>query len=122
MLATLAVPASAVAIHERTGLKVAIKILNRAKIRKLDMVDKVTREIANLKSLSHPHIIRLYEVIHTPSDIFVVLEYVSGGELFDAIVQRGRLPEAEARAVFQQIISGVEFCHYHGIVHRCVRG
>lgn len=71
---------AAVAIHERTGLKVAIKILNRAKIRKLDMVDKVTREIANLKSLSHPHIIRLYEVIHTPSDIFVVLEYVSGGE------------------------------------------
>ena len=79
------------AIHERTGLKVAIKILNRSKIKKLDMLEKVRREIANLKSFSHPHIIRLYEVIHTPSDVFVVMEYVSGGELFDYIVQKGRV-------------------------------
>ena len=84
----------AVGIHERTGLKVAIKILNRAKIAKLDMLEKVRREIANLKAFSHPHIIRLYEVIHTPSDIFVVMEYVSGGELFDYIVQKGRVRNA----------------------------
>jgi 5'-AMP-activated protein kinase catalytic alpha subunit len=79
------------AVHERTGLKVAIKVLNRAKIKKLDMQEKVRREISNLQSLSHPHIIRLYEVIYTPSDIFVVMEYVSGGELFDYIVQKGRV-------------------------------
>lgn len=81
----------AVATHERTGYKVAIKILNRNKIKKLDMSEKVRREIANLKRFSHPHIIRLYEVIHTPSDIFVVMEYVAGGELFDYIVQKGRV-------------------------------
>lgn len=92
----------AVAIHERTGLKVAIKILNRSKIKKLDMLEKVRREIANLKSFAHPHIIRLYEVIHTPSDIFVVMEYVSGGELFDYIVQKGRVSCSEA------VLSGVE--------------
>ena len=67
------------AVHEKTGYKVAIKILNRSKIKRLDMAEKVRREIANLKSLSHPHIIRLYEVIHTPTDIFMVLEYVSAG-------------------------------------------
>lgn len=84
-------PAPAVAVHEKTGYKVAIKILNRTKIKRLDMAEKVRREIANLKALSHPHIIRLYEVIHTPTDIFMVLEYVSAGELFDYIVQKGRV-------------------------------
>ena len=106
------------AVHERTGYKVAIKILNRNKIKKLDMAEKVRREIANLKRFAHPHIIRLYEVLHTPSDIFVVMEYVSGGELFDYIVHKGRLSESEARHFFQQIVAGVEYCHYHHVVHR----
>jgi len=50
----------------------------------------------------HPHIIRLYEVIETPSDIYVVMEYVKSGELFDYIVEKGRLQEDEARNFFQQ--------------------
>ena len=89
-----------------------------SKIKKLDMAEKVRREIANLKRFSHPHIIRLYEVIHTPTDIFVVMEYVSGGELFDYIVHKGRLSETEARHFFQQIIAGIEYCHFHRVVHR----
>ncbi len=59
-----------------------------------------------------------YEVIDTPTDIFVVMEYVAGGELFDYIVSKGRLTEMEARRIFQQILSGIEYCHYHGVVHR----
>lgn len=51
----------------------------------------------------HPHIIRLYEVIETPSDIYVVMEYVKSGELFDYIVEKGRLQEDEARKFFQQV-------------------
>lgn len=51
----------------------------------------------------HPHIIRLYEVIETPSDIYVVMEYVKSGELFDYIVEKGRLQEDEARNFFQQV-------------------
>lgn len=51
----------------------------------------------------HPHIIRLYEVIETPTDIFVVMEYVKSGELFDYIVEKGRLQEDEARNFFQQV-------------------
>ena len=62
--------------------------------------------------------LRRYEVIDTPSDIFVVMEFVSGGELFDYIVSRGRLAPDEARHFFHQIISGIEYCHYHKIVHR----
>lgn len=77
--------------HVITGQKVAIKILNRNRIRSLDMSEKVRREIAILQKCTHPHIIRLFEVIDTPSDIFVVMEYVSGGELFDYIVRKGRV-------------------------------
>ena len=76
------------------------------------------REINILQRCTHPHIIRLYEVIDTPTDIFVVMEYVSNGELFDYIVSKGRLLPDEARHFFHQIISGVEYCHFHQIVHR----
>lgn len=104
--------------HQLTGHTVAIKILNRNKIKSLDVVGKIRREIQNLKLFRHPHIIKLYQVINTPSDIFMVMEYVSGGELFDHIVKNGRLNENEARKFFQQIISGVAYCHRHMIVHR----
>ncbi|KAI8473376.1 MAG: kinase-like domain-containing protein [Monoraphidium minutum] len=107
-----------VAEHILTGHKVAIKILNRRKIQAMDMEEKVRREIKILRLFMHPHIIRLYEVIETPTDIYVVMEYVKGGELFDHIVEKGRLPEDEARHFFQQIISGVEYCHRNMVVHR----
>ncbi|XP_012873969.1 PREDICTED: 5'-AMP-activated protein kinase catalytic subunit alpha-1 [Dipodomys ordii] len=119
--------------HELTGHKVAVKILNRQKIRSLDVVGKIRREIQNLKLFRHPHIIKLYQVISTPSDIFMVMEYVSGGELFDYICKNGRksdvpgivrtgsmkeLDEKESRRLFQQILSGVDYCHRHMVVHR----
>ncbi|KAI3849556.1 hypothetical protein MKW92_011352 [Papaver armeniacum] len=90
-----------IAEHALTGHKVAIKILNRRKIRSLEMVEKVRREIKILRLFMHPYIIRLYEVVETPSDIYVVMEYVKSGELFDYI-----------------IISGVEYCHRNMVVHR----
>lgn len=107
-----------VAEHVLTGHKVAIKILNRKKIQSMDMEEKVRREIKILRLFMHPHIIRLYEVIETPVDIYVVMEYVKTGELFDYIVEKGRLMEDEARHFFQQIVSGVEYCHRNMVVHR----
>lgn len=104
--------------HVPTGKKVAVKILNRQKIRDQQMEEKLKREIKILKMCHHPHIIRLYEVIETATDVYVVTEYSSGGELFDYIVESGRLSEGEARRFFQQIISGVEYCHKHMIAHR----
>jgi 5'-AMP-activated protein kinase catalytic alpha subunit len=106
------------ATHAVTGHKVAVKILNKAKIKQLGMEEKVQREINILHLCTHPHIIRLYEVVDTPTDIFLVNEYVSGGELFDYIVSKGRLSADEARNFFHQIISGVEYCHFQKIVHR----
>ncbi|XP_016122514.1 5'-AMP-activated protein kinase catalytic subunit alpha-2 isoform X1 [Sinocyclocheilus grahami] len=104
--------------HQLTGHKVAVKILNRQRIRSLDVVGKIKREIQNLKLFRHPHIIKLYQVISTPTDFFMVMEYVSGGELFDYICKHGRVEDTEARRLFQQIISAVDYCHRHMVVHR----
>ncbi|PSS07943.1 SNF1-related protein kinase catalytic subunit alpha like [Actinidia chinensis var. chinensis] len=107
-----------IAEHLLTGYKVAIKILNRRKMKSPEMEEKVRREIKICRLFVHPHIIRLYEVIETTADIFVVMEYVKSGELFDYIVEKGRLQEDEVRNFFQQIISGVEYCHRNMVVHR----
>ena len=103
--------------HQVTGHKVAMKIMSRKKILNLELAGRVKREIQYLKVLRHPHIIKLYEVLTTPTDIIMVMEY-SKDELFNYIVENGRLPESDARRFFQQIIAAVEFCHRHNIVHR----
>ncbi|CAG8543697.1 13389_t:CDS:10 [Ambispora leptoticha] len=105
------------AVHSVTGHKVAMKFINRKKIANLDMVGRVKREIQYLKLLRHPHIIKLYEVIATPTDIIMVMEY-AGGELFNLIVEKGKMSEDDARRFFQQIICAVEYCHRHKIAHR----
>jgi 5'-AMP-activated protein kinase catalytic alpha subunit len=104
--------------HMLADTHVAIKMLNRARIRELGIIEKVRREIKILRILNHPHIIRLYDVIETPSDVFLVMEFVPGGELFDYIVHSGRLPEDEARRFCQQILCGLECCHQNNIIHR----
>ncbi|KAK0553381.1 Protein kinase [Tilletia horrida] len=94
-----------------------MKFISKRKISAMDMGGRVKREIQYLKLLRHPHIIKLYEVISTPTDIIMVIEY-AGGELFEYIVERGRMSEDEARRFFQQIICAMEYCHRHKIVHR----
>lgn len=81
------------------------------------MVERVKREIRYLRQFRHPHIIKLYEIITTPTDILLVMEY-AGNELFNYIVDRGRMAEDEAKQFFQQIICGLEYCHQKGVVHR----
>ncbi|KAM7217802.1 Protein kinase-like domain containing protein [Rhypophila decipiens] len=105
------------AVHRSTGQQVALKIIARKKLISRDMQGRVEREIEYLQLLRHPHIIKLYTVIKTPSEIIMVLEY-AGGELFDYIVQHGKMKEDEARRFFQQMLCAVEYCHRHKIVHR----
>ena len=62
-----------------------MKILSKRKIKSLSLFEKIKREIKTLKMFNHPHIIKLYEFIDTPQNIYVILEYASGGELFDAL-------------------------------------
>ncbi|KAF9893935.1 Protein kinase [Aspergillus nanangensis] len=105
------------AIHQPSGRQVALKIISRRKLLSRDMVGRVEREIQYLQLLRHPHIIKLYTVIATKTDIVMVLEYAER-ELFDYLVKRGRCNDTEARKFFQQIICAVEYCHRHKIVHR----
>lgn len=105
------------ATHKVSGQKVALKIISRGKLITRDMAGRIEREIQYLQLLRHPHIIKLFTVITTPKEIVMVLEY-AGGELFDYIVNHGRLHEDKARKFFQQIVCAIEYCHRHKIVHR----
>ncbi|KAF3444454.1 hypothetical protein FNV43_RR14146 [Rhamnella rubrinervis] len=86
-----------------------------------ELIDEnVAREIINHRSLRHPNIIRFKEllVVLTPTHLAIVMEYAAGGELFERICSAGRFSEDEARYFFQQLISGVSYCHSMQICHR----
>jgi len=104
--------------HELTGKQVAVKIFNLQNIQHLKVTAKMKSEIENLKTLRHPNIIQLFQIITSLTELYMITEYASGGELYNYIVTRGKLQEKEARQFFQQIISGVEYCHQKMIVHR----
>lgn len=102
----------------QTGDPVAIKILDKEKVLKHKMAEQIRREIATMKRIKHPNVIRLYEVMGSKTKIYIVMEYVTGGELFDRIVHHGRMMEDEARKYFQQLINAVDYCHSRGVYHR----
>ncbi|XP_037875227.1 serine/threonine-protein kinase BRSK2 [Bombyx mori] len=104
-------------VHCVTGKKVAIKIINREKLSE-SVLTKVEREIAIMKLIEHPHVLGLSDVYENKKYLYLVLEHVSGGELFDYLVKKGRLTPKEARRFFRQIISALDFCHSHSICHR----
>ncbi|XP_071120263.1 serine/threonine-protein kinase BRSK2-like isoform X3 [Mytilus edulis] len=104
-------------VHCVSGKRVAIKIVNREKLSE-SVLMKVEREIAIMKLIEHPHVLGLFDVYENKKYLYLVLEHVSGGELFDYLVKKGRLTPKEARRFFRQIISALDFCHSHNICHR----
>ncbi|BGP19993.1 hypothetical protein JCM10213_006770 [Rhodosporidiobolus nylandii] len=103
---------------ERWGEDVAIKLIKRGNVDTAQRGEKVRREIEVLKMVRHPNIVRLYDVIETEKYIGIVLEYASGGELFDHILAHRYLKERDASRLFAQLISGVSYLHSKGVVHR----
>ncbi|KAK3031286.1 hypothetical protein RJ639_035586 [Escallonia herrerae] len=146
--------------NTETGESVAMKVLDRTTIIKHKMVDQIKREISIMKLVRHPNVVRLHEawtqsleykllfskVLASRTKIYIILEFITGGELFDKIVSfsaryisclffcfffhylvrsyiyiqvhHGRLSEAESRRYFQQLIDGVGYCHSKGVYHR----
>ncbi|TYK13582.1 serine/threonine-protein kinase SRK2E-like [Cucumis melo var. makuwa] len=99
---------------KHTDELVAVKYIERG-----DKIDEnVQREIINHRSLRHPNIVKFKEVVLTPTHLAIVMEYASGGELFERICNAGRFSEDEARFFFQQLISGVSYCHAMEVCHR----
>ncbi|EAR87771.2 Serine/Threonine kinase domain protein (macronuclear) [Tetrahymena thermophila SB210] len=105
-------------IHKITNEKVAVKVLDKDKL--IDSADKkrLQREISILRKIRHPNIIQLYEIIETPRQLYLFMEYAPNGELFDYIVKRTRLSERQASKFLQQIINGIEYMSKIGVVHR----
>ncbi|XP_061352323.1 CBL-interacting protein kinase 32-like isoform X3 [Gastrolobium bilobum] len=104
--------------NSETGESVALKILDKEKVLKHKMAEQIKREVATMKLIKHPNVVRLYEVMGSKTKIYIVLEFVTGGELFDKIVNHGRMSEDEARRYFQQLINAVDYCHSRGVYHR----
>ncbi|RZB55128.1 CBL-interacting serine/threonine-protein kinase 1 isoform C [Glycine soja] len=101
-----------------SGQAFAVKIIDKNTIVDINITNQIIREIATLKLLRHPNVVRLYEVLASKTKIYMVLEYVNGGELFDIIASKGKHIEGEGRKLFQQLIDGVSYCHTKGVFHR----
>lgn len=89
----------------------AVKVIEKSQVKSPKQIARLQREIRFLKLLNHPHIIRLYDVIETTENIFIVMEYATGGELFDYIVANKRVKENEARSFFRMVIKAIDYCH-----------
>ncbi|PZC82868.1 hypothetical protein B5X24_HaOG209311 [Helicoverpa armigera] len=103
--------------HVPTGKEVAIKIIDKTQLNP-GSLQKLFREVRIMKMLDHPNIVKLFQVIETEKTLYLVMEYASGGEVFDYLVLHGRMKEKEARAKFRQIVSAVQYCHQKRIIHR----
>ncbi|KNA11833.1 hypothetical protein SOVF_131470 [Spinacia oleracea] len=106
------------AINTDTGESVAVKILAKTSILKHRMVEQIRREISIMKIVRHPFIVRLHEVLASRTKIYIILEFVPGGELFDKIVHKGKLSEMESRKYLQQLVDAISHCHKKGVYHR----
>ncbi|KAK4419837.1 CBL-interacting serine/threonine-protein kinase [Sesamum alatum] len=101
-----------------TGQSVAVKVIQKSRLNNdANLMANIEREISIMSRLRHPNIVKLYEVLATRTKIYIVLEFVKGGELF-AKVAKARLGEGQSRKYFQQLISAVSYCHARGIYHR----
>ncbi|ESL10592.1 serine/threonine protein kinase [Trypanosoma rangeli SC58] len=101
-----------------TGKEWAIKIMDKEQLARERMEEQLKREISVMKMLHQPNIIELREVMQTTNHIYLVLELVAGGELFDKIAEAKRFDEPTARRYFHQLIAGIHYCHSQGIAHR----
>ena len=98
--------------------KCAIKIVDKRLLENVNDIQRLRKEIKILKKIRHKNIIQLYDIMESKTNLYFVMEYCKGGELFDFIVKKKRLTEEEACTFFHQIINGIEYLHNQGIIHR----
>ena len=111
----------ALGIHLPTNHKVAIKILQKNKIQDKTDIERINREINILKMIEHPHLAKLYEIISTKNNIYLVMSFIPGGDLFDYIFENTKLSEDVAKNLFCQIISCLEYLNRLNICHRDIK-
>eukprot|EP00301_Raphidiophrys_heterophryoidea_P018003 c2986_g1_i1.p1 GENE.c2986_g1_i1~~c2986_g1_i1.p1 ORF type:complete len:212 (+),score=39.08 c2986_g1_i1:120-755(+) len=104
-----------VATNKKSGEKVAIKILQKQSQRLEDILNEIDI-LARVDD--HPNVVQLREIFEKKGRIFVVMEYVAGGDLFDRVTKRKCFPERDARSVMTVLVYTIRHMHEHGIVHR----
>jgi 5'-AMP-activated protein kinase catalytic alpha subunit len=110
------------ALHEATGEMVAVKIIEKSRLKDPKDRDRVDRECRVLRNLSnHVAIVRVLQCVETPDILYLVMENCGGGSLLDHIRNSRRLPEDEACLILQQMLHALQFCHARDIVHRDVK-
>lgn len=103
--------------HLPTNSEVAIKIIDKTQLN-TNSLEKLFREVSIMKLLNHPNIVKLFEVIETEKTLYLVMEYINNGEVFEYLVKNGRMKENVARQKFRQIVSAVQYLHSKNIIHR----
>jgi calcium/calmodulin-dependent protein kinase I len=109
------------AVHLKEKVDYAIKVVENGDLTDEENLEALETEIKILRELNHPHIVQLKEVVATADNTYIVMELLSGGELFNRIVEKGSYPEEEAAELFAQILLSVEYLHSKNIVHRDVK-
>ena len=106
------------ATHSLTGEKVAIKVLEKTRISKIEDKERINREMAIMKKLHHYNIVKLYQIVENKLTIYLIQEHVQGKEFMEYLTKKGKLVESEACKFYHQIISGLDYLHRCGIAHR----
>ena len=104
------------AVHKKTGAKVAVKVIDKTGLK--DLEENLQNEIDILKSIDHPNIVALKEIFDSKSKLYLVMELVSGGELFDRIVEKGSYSEKDESKLVRKVVDAINYLHGKGIVHR----
>lgn len=109
------------ATHKKEGARYAVKVVENDSLGDEENLEALETEIKILRQLSHPHVVNLKEVVTTKDNTYIVMELLSGGELFNRIVDKGCFTEAEAADLFAQILLSIDYLHSRDIVHRDVK-
>ena len=104
-------------VHKETGERVAIKVFDKSSLDEDDEI-ALQSEVDILSQLDHPNAVKLIEIFDEDSHIYLVLELLAGGELFDRIVEKESYSEKEASDTIRPIVDAIRYCHGLGIVHR----
>jgi len=107
--------------HIITGKEYAVKCIDKTMLKKQKMRTQLKREVSITKLIQHPRVVQLFEVLASKTKIYLVLELVTGGELFDLLVKEKQFGEVKARHFFKQLVDGIMCCHDKGIVHRDIK-
>jgi len=105
-------------INKKTGEKCAVKIIDKKSASTEQDAKRLKTEVEILKKVNHPNIVGLKDMFETDTELDLVMELVTGGELFDKIVEKGQYTEKEASIIVQKLLKAVEYLHSINIAHR----